>query len=354
MNINTTEDEMTAKTATPNQQAPTVDQAASKRKLDAFKKVKTQLDAVVKKTKETAIAEMNRVLQKYGGAAQNPKLGIIINAKKDQFELDYVNAQLNYLENIGDKTMVTALNKQAQDLSKKVEGDMANIDKAVPMEIKEGDKVIYLTADSANYLKDKQEWEKLSDEEKKNPEEGRAKDLVAIGEIIKIEGDKYTIKDKDGKEIVLLFAQIVGKPGEGEGGEGEYKAGENVIYKRDAFKNGGQEKWDAIPEEERANPDSEKVKELIDAEQIGVKAIDAVEGDKITFKGEDGKEIEKTAGDILAKISEEDVKEDEDEENKVLDEIKADPAKRKKIVSYANFLKNADEAEVKKIEDLMK
>jgi hypothetical protein len=350
LNINATEDEMTAKTAAPNQQAPTVDQAASKRKLDAFKKVKAQLDAVVKKTKDTAIAEMNRVLQKYGGAVQNPKLGIIINAKKDQFELDYVNAQLNYLENIGDKSMVATLNKQAQDLSKKVEGDMANIDKAVPMELKEGDKVIYIIDP-----KKKPEWDKLTDDEKKKPAEGKAASLVGIGDLMKIDGDKYTVKDKDGKEIEKAGADILGKPEATEdGGAIEYKAGENVIYKRDKFGNGGQEKWDAIPEEERANPDSEKVKELIDAEQIGIKAIDSVEGDKITFKAEDGTEIEKTLGDILAKIGAEEIKQDEDEDNKVLDEIKADPEKRKKVANYATWLKTADEAKVKELDDLMK
>lgn len=354
LNINTTEDEMTAKTAAPNQQAPAVDQTAAKRKIDAFKKIKAALDATVKKTKETAIAEMNRVLQKYGGAAENPKLGIIINTKKDQFELDYINAQLNYLENIGDKTMVAALNRQATELAKKVEGDMKDIDKAVPMELEVGNKVIYLTADSINFMKDKDTWNKLSEDEKKKPEEGRAKDLVAIGEITKIEGDKYMVKGKDGREIELLFAQIVGKPEAAEGGEGAYKKGDNVIYKRDAFKNGGQEKWDAVPEEERGNPDSEKVKELIDAEQIGVKVIDEVEGDKITFKGEDGKSIEKTAGDILAKISEEEVKKDEEEDDKVLDEIKADPEKRKKVANYATWLKTARPEDVEAVEDLMK
>jgi hypothetical protein len=239
---------------------------------------------------------MDVVLKKYGGAAANPQLDIIITSKKDQFDLDYMNAQINYLEKAGDKTESANIAKQRDVIAKKIEADFKEFDTKKSVTYKEGDDVIYL-------LQGKKKEEYKAD---KKPEEQTA--IVGVHKISKIEGDKFTLLDKDGKPtIVKTSAEILGKP---EGSEEtqakpEYKVGDVVIYKRDDFATkDGQKQWDAIKEEDRSNPEAEAVKKMITDKLIGSSPIGKVDmgkkDEEISFKNAEGNFFPKSLGDILS------------------------------------------------------
>ena len=210
-------------------EADEVDEVDVKTAVDQLKTKKGVLDQIVKKLKDMAIKEMDAILKKYGGASANPQLDIIITSKKDQFELDYLNAQINYLEKSGDKVESAAIAKKRDAIAKKIEADFKDFDTKKPVTYKEGDEVIYLLQG-----KTKEEWNKLTEDEKKKPTEGNAAKIVGIHKISKIEGDKFTLLDKEEKPtIIKTGAEIVGKP---EGSEEskvtpEYKVGDKVKYK---------------------------------------------------------------------------------------------------------------------------
>jgi hypothetical protein len=105
------------------------------------------MDQIVQKIKAMALKEMDAILTKFGGAAANPQLKIIIDTKKDQFEMDYLNAQIAYLDKAGDKTMVATISKDRDALSKKIEGEFADFDTAKAVTYAVGDEVIYLLQD---------------------------------------------------------------------------------------------------------------------------------------------------------------------------------------------------------------
>ena len=276
--------------------APAPTDVDAKTAVTQLKAKKGVLDQIVKKLKDMAIREMDVVLKKYGGAAANPQLDIIITSKKDQFDLDYMNAQINYLEKAGDKTESAAIAKQRDVVAKKIEADFKEFDTKKPVTYKEGDDVIYL-------LQGKKKEEYKSD---KKPEEQTA--IVGVHKISKIEGDKFTLLDKDGKPtIAKTSAEILGKP---EGSpetqsKPEYKVDDVVIYKRDDFATkDGQKQWDAIKEEERSNPEAEAVKKMITAKLIASSPIIKVDmGNKdkeISFKNAKGKFFTRSLGEILS------------------------------------------------------
>ena len=210
-------------------EADEVDEVDVKTAVDQLKTKKGVLDQIVKKLKDMAIKEMDAILKKYGGASANPQLDIIITSKKDQFELDYLNAQINYLEKSGDKVESAAIAKKRDAIAKKIEADFKDFDTKKPVTYKEGDEVIYLLQG-----KTKEEWNKLTEDEKKKPTEGNAAKIVGIHKISKIEGDKFTLLDKEEKPtIIKTGAEIVGKPEGSEESKAtpEYKVGDKVKYK---------------------------------------------------------------------------------------------------------------------------
>ena len=210
-------------------EADEVDEVDVKTAVDQLKTKKGVLDQIVKKLKDMAIKEMDAVLKKYGGASANPQLDIIITSKKDQFELDYLNAQINYLEKSGDKVESAAIAKKRDAIAKKIEADFKDFDTKKPVTYKEGDEVIYLLQG-----KTKEEWNKLTEDEKKKPTEGNAAKIVGVHKISKIEGDKFTLLDKEEKPtIIKTGAEIVGKPEGSEESKAtpEYKVGDKVKYK---------------------------------------------------------------------------------------------------------------------------
>ena len=103
--------------------------------------------------------------------------------------------------------------------------------------------------------------------------------------------EKYTTEVTD--EEVETYLKTKGiEPG------GEYKVGDMVIYKREKFI---QSEWDALTDDDKKKTEEGKVKELSDKEEIGIKKISKIEGEKVNF--EDA-EFTKLTGDILMKIEE--------------------------------------------------
>ena len=321
--------------------------ANTKLAVDTLKQKKAVLDQIVQKLKTSALKEMDAILKKFGGSAGNPKLDLLIQSKKDEFELAYLNAQISYLEQAGDTTMVASIKKERDNIATKIEKELAQADTAVAVEYKVGEEVIYL-------LKDKT---KENYDPKKKPED--QKDVVAIRKIEKIEGDNYTLLDDDGKPtIVVTGAQLVGKPVVQPGEEkatGDYKKGDTVFYKRDKWDaNKAQEVWDKLTDEEKQKPGEGKVKELIDNESMDAKKIEDVVGDKVKFLNKEGQAIEKELGDILGKTEEiADNGEDAKKAAEELAKIKDDPEKMKKVSSYAEFLQKGEEDDIKTIADLI-
>lgn len=103
--------------------------------------------------------------------------------------------------------------------------------------------------------------------------------------------DKYLNEIKE--EEVNEYLKNLGK--EAPTGGGDFKVGDTVVYKRDNF---NQDEWDKLTDEEKKKPEEGKMKEL-QAEEIGIKKISKIEGDKVSFEGAD---FTKTMGDILMKV----------------------------------------------------
>lgn len=106
------------------------------------------------------------------------------------------DAATKFFDNM-QKDIVNQLNKEfSEEEVKKIYNDTMKKAGQGPG-YKEGDQVIYL-------LKNKtmDDWSKLTDDQKKNPKEKPASDIVGVKEISKIEGDKITFLDKDGRPTI--------------------------------------------------------------------------------------------------------------------------------------------------------
>lgn len=316
----------------------TTNDANAKLAVDTLKKKKVVMDQIVQKIKAMALKEMDAILTKFGGAAANPQLKIIIDSKKDQFEMDYLNAQIGYLDKAGDKTMVAAISKQRDALSKSIEDDFKDFDTAKAVTYAVGDEVIYL-------LKDKkpEEYDKT-----KKPEDQKA--IVGVHKIAELDGDNFTLEDEKGEPTIKKTGkEIMGKV-EGASATEEYKVGDSVIHlKKDKKK----EEWDALTDEEKKDPNGEKAKEI-----VGVHKIEKIDGDNFTFKDSKGVDFIKTKADILGKAEGgESGEEDLDSFHltvKKLGDMKSKPEELKKVSSYVDFIgKEENKAKVEEIEKII-
>jgi hypothetical protein len=142
-----------------------------------------------------------------------------------------------------------------------------------------------------------------------------------------------------------LEAEKITFTGTGEGEvAADYKVGDTVVYKREKFV---QEEWDKITDDEKKKPNEGKMKEL-QAEQIGIKKISKIEGDKISFEGAD---FTKTMADLLMKSEVE--AEGQEDLVKKLGELKTkSPENIKKVGSYVDFI--SDEANKDKVAEIDK
>jgi len=149
-----------------------------------------------------------------------------------------------------------------------------------------------------------------------------------------------TMEELD-KNLEALKITLGGGAGEG----GDYKVGDTVVYKREKFV---QEEWDKITDDEKKKPNEGKMKEL-QADQIGIKKISKIEGDKISFEGAD---FTKEKGDILMKAEEVKAEGQEDLVKK-LGELKTKkPDDIKKVGSFVDFI--SDEANKDKVAEIDK
>jgi predicted XRE-type DNA-binding protein len=263
--------------------------ANAKLAVDTLKKKKSIMDQIVQKLKAQALKEMDAVLAKFGGASGNPQLSIIVKTKQDQFEMDYLNSQIAYLDAAGDKTMVGEISKRRDMISKKIEASMKEFDTAKVIEYKVGDEVIYL-------LKGKrpEEYNKT-----KKPEDQKA--IVGVNKIAEINGDNFTLEDEKGEPTIKKIGkEIMGKVEGVESDKVEYKAGDNVIYKREKF---SEESWKKITDEDKKKPNEGPMKDLQDKEEIGIKDLksDVKEPNNpegvVEFEG-----FNKKVSDLLGKI----------------------------------------------------
>ena len=306
--------------------------ANAKLAVDTLKKKRTIMDQIVKKLKDQALKEMEAILTKFGGASANPQLNIIMKTKQDQFEMDYLNAQIAYLDAAGDKTMIAEITKKRDLVAKKIEGEMKEFDTAVAVKYEVGDEVIYL-------LKDKkpEEYDK-----KKKPEDQKA--IVGVHKIAELEGDNFTLEDEKGEPTIKktgkeIMGKVAGDPND------EYKVGDFVIHlKQDKKK----EEWDALSDEEKKDPAGEKAKEI-----VGIHKIEKIEGDNFTFKDSKGVDLTKTKADILGKSEGGEPAEGQEDLVKKLGELKSKkPEDIKKVSNYVDFM--SDEKNAAKVEEIEK
>ena len=322
--------DLPAGTATP----PVANDANVKLAVDTLKKKKTIMDQIVQRIKATALKEMDAILGKFGGASANPQLKIIIDTKKDQFEMDYLNAQIAYLDKAGDKTMIAAVTKQRDAISKKIEGEFKDFDTAKAVSYAVGDEVIYL-------LKDKkpEEYDKT-----KKPEDQKA--IVGVHKIAELDGDNFTLEDEKGEPTIKKTGkEIMGKV-EGVEPAEEYKVGDSVIHlKKDKEKT----EWDALTDEEKKDPEGEKAKEI-----VGVHKIEKIEGDNFTFKDSDNNDFIKTKADILGKAEGAQAEGQEDLTKKLGDMKAKNPDDLKKVSSYVDFIgKEENKVKVEEIDKII-
>ncbi len=121
----------------------------------------------------------------------------------------------------------------------------------------------------------------------------------------------------------------------GTGEAVEYKVGDTVIYKREKF---NQEEWDKLTDDDKKKPEEGKMKEL-QAEEIGIKKISKIEGDKVSFEDAD---FTKEKTDILMKVEGEKAEGQEDLV-KTLGDVKAkNPEAIKKMNDIAKMYQDPD------------
>jgi len=158
-----------------------------------------------------------------------------------------------------------------------------------------------------------------------------------IPQLVKFE-QAITVEELN-KNLEVLKITLGNAPEEG------YKVGDNVVYKREKF---DQAKWDALTDDDKKKPNEGKMKEL-QAEEIGIKKISKIEGDKISFEGAD---FTKTMADILMKTEEVKAEGQEDLVKK-LGELKTKkPDDIKKVGSFVDFI--SDEANKDKVAEIDK
>ena len=147
-------------------------------------------------------------------------------------------------------------------------------------------------------------------------------------------------KNLEAKKITFTGSE------EGQEGAGDFKVGDMVIYKREKF---NQEEWDKLTDDEKKKPEEGKMKEL-QKEQIGIKKISKIEGDKVSFEDAD---FTKEKGDILMKTEAEKAEGQEDLV-KTLGEVKAkNPEAIKKMSDIAKLYQDP-EANKDKIAEIEK
>jgi hypothetical protein len=185
-------------------------------KIDAetLKEKKKLIDQIIDTYFKMAMKDFDRILVKFGGEEKNPQLKLLIDTKKDQFNLDVLNAKIKALEDAGDKSVLPKVIEARDKANKQLQAKLNNILKTKQEgKFEIGDYVIYLRKD-----KTKDDWDKLSDDEKRNIAKTKKDDTetVAVKSIEEIDGDEYSFgKTDDGNaDIKKKKSEIIAKVSE--------------------------------------------------------------------------------------------------------------------------------------------
>lgn len=183
---------------------------------DILKQKKALIDQIIKKNQELALKEMDAILKKYGGSSASPQLAAIIDSKKMQFEIDVLNAKADALGKSGDQKSKDEITKEVETKTKDMQTALEQGINKKPLEFKEGDQVVYKRE---KFNED--EWKKLTDDDKKKPEEGKMKEfqkeMIGIKKISKIDGDTVSFEDADfTKTKGDILMTIEGEKAEGQ------------------------------------------------------------------------------------------------------------------------------------------
>lgn len=130
-------------------QAPVIsddEEQESNAKLDAdtLRQKLRLIQQIIEIQKKAARKEMEKVLQKYGGNEKNPDLKELIDAKIQEFDLALLNAEIEYLEQAGDKSSVQKLRVNREKKQKEIESSYKKIGTEATKEIKVDDKTLIL------------------------------------------------------------------------------------------------------------------------------------------------------------------------------------------------------------------
>lgn len=130
---------------------------------------------------------------------------------------------------------------------------------------------------------------------------------------------------------------------------GDYKVGDNVVYKREKF---NQANWDALTDDDKKTPTEGKVKAIETKEEIGIKKISKIEGEKINFEGAD---FTKLTSDILMKIEVSQVTGQEDLVNTLKDLKTKNPDSIQKIDDISKLYADpvVNKAKIEEIEKII-
>lgn len=195
-----------------------------------------------------------------------------------------------------------------------------------------------------NYKYSKVAYESaLTDAAKKSPNDTlKARKDAANKFLDNIQKDIQLQLDKEfsEEEIKKLYDDAKAKTGQVT----EYAVGDNVIY---LLKDKKKEDWDKLTPEQKKLPNEAPANTL-----VGVKKINKIEGDNVTFVDKDNKPFTKTKDEIISK-AEDTQSEDAKKAAESLGKIKNDPDKMKKVANFSDFLQddmNKDKvAEIEKI-----
>lgn len=142
------------------------------------------------------------------------------------------------------------------------------------------------------------------------------------------------------EEVKKAYDEAMKKGGQST----EYKVGDNVIY---LLKDKKKEEWDKLTDDQKKLPNEAPANTI-----VGVKEINKIEGDNITFLDKDNKPFTKTKDEIIS-VAEDTRSEDAKKAAESLGKIKNDPDKMKKVATFSDFLqdeKNKDKvSEIEKI-----
>jgi hypothetical protein len=263
--------------------------------------------------------------------------------------------EINTLKSDGDilgimDNMVTKLTELSNGLAKDVEGALGK-EKAKPVE--QIAKAILLGSKEADFVGIVGALDPMAGALKKDinfkfskknyvTEVNKGKDLNAKKAIATkfLDGLQKEIKNELEKsltdeEVKNLFSKI------GGGAPAlDLKPGDVVIY---LLKGKTKEEYDA-----KKKPEEQK-------EVVGVKKIEKVEGDKVTFLDKDGKPtIIKTKAEVMGKSEAAPAGENAKKAQEALGKIKADEEKMGKVASFAEFIQNdANKDKVAEIEKIL-